>query len=806
MSRPRILVVGAGFAGYRTARTLSRLTRHRADITVLNPTDYFLYLPLLPQVAAGILEPRRVTVSLTGTLPHVRLVLGEAERIDLDGRTVRYSGPEGEDGTLGYDRLVLAAGSVNKLLPVPGVAEHAHGFRGLPEALYLRDHVTRQMELAAGADDARACAARCTFVVVGAGYTGTEVAAHGQLFTEEQVRARPLRAGVRPRWMLLDIAPRVLPELDERLSRTADRVLRRRGVEVRMGTSVREATHEGVLLTDGEFVRTRTLVWCVGVRPDPLVESLGLPLERGRLLVDAHLQVPGRPELFACGDVAAVPDLYKPGSYTPMTAQHAWRQGSVAARNVAASLGIGGRRAYRHRDLGFVVDLGGVRAAANPLGVPLSGPAAGAVTRGYHLAAMPGNRVRVAADWLLDAVLPRQSVQLGLVRSWSVPLDTASPELARVPGGPKSLGTTQTEDGGPEGRAAARAEDGGPEGRAAARAEDGGPEGRAAAQAEDGGPEARAAAQAEDGGPEARAAAQAEDGPGETGTGGRPSGAGTTGGEAQLRPGEAGPGSSRPGGEPVRVRPSGESAQAGQSGTPAQAGQSGTPAQAGQSGEPAQVRPGGEPGEGQPGGEPAKGQPGGEPAKGQPGGEPAKGQPGGEPAKGQPGGEPAKGRPSDGSAASHAGGEATASQPGHGSRRKEPGGGAGEKESGENQSGAGDSGGREHGGKEPGGKEPGGKEPDGTAGRSRPGSRGRPAPAKKQRGGKSAKSQAGRGPGKARPGGASAEPQPGGDAPSPGPPTGTPALKPSVEQPSPGPEVAPGPVERGDESSAEGDS
>ncbi|MET8391302.1 FAD-dependent oxidoreductase [Streptomyces anthocyanicus] len=440
MSRPRIVIVGAGFAGYRTARTLSRLTRHQADITLLNPTDYFLYLPLLPQVAAGILEPRRVSVSLSGTLPHVRLVLGEADGIDLDGRTVHYTGPEGGEGTLAYDRLVLAAGSVNKLLPIPGVAEHAHGFRGLPEALYLRDHVTRQVELAAAADDRAECAARCTFVVVGAGYTGTEVAAHGAMYTDAQVRRHPMRTGMRPRWMLLDVAPRVMPEMDERLSRTAERVLRQRGVDVRMGTSVKEATHDGVVLTDGSTVDTRTLVWCVGVRPDPLVESLGLPMERGRLLVDPHLQVPGRPELFACGDVAAVPDLNQPGQYTPMTAQHAWRHGKVCAHNVVASLGRGQRRAYRHRDMGFVVDLGGAKAAANPLGLPMSGPAAGAVTRGYHLAAMPGNRVRVAADWLLDAVLPRQAVQLGLVRSWSVPLESSSPEVARVPGRPEQSG------------------------------------------------------------------------------------------------------------------------------------------------------------------------------------------------------------------------------------------------------------------------------------------------------------------------------------------------------------------------------
>ncbi|MFF1418988.1 NAD(P)/FAD-dependent oxidoreductase [Streptomyces sp. NPDC058280] len=437
MSRERIVIVGAGFAGYQAARTLSRRVRDAAEIVLLNPTDYFLYLPLLPQVAAGILEPRRVTVSLPGTLPRVRLVLGEAHHVDLESRRVSYTGPEGERGELTYDRLVLAVGSVNKLLPIPGVAEYAHGFRGLPEALYLRDHVTRQIELAATADDPRECAARSTFVVVGAGYTGTEVAAQGKLFTDALVRKqRAWKQGRRPRWLLLDIAPRVLPELDRRLSHTADRVLRARGVEVRTGTSVKEAGRTGITLDDGEFVETHSLVWCVGVRPDPLVSEVGLPVERGRLLVDPQLNVPGHPEVFACGDAAAVPDLTRPGQFTPMTAQHAGRQGKVAGRNVAASLGYGERETYKHNDLGFVVDLGGVKAAANPLGVPLSGPLAGAVTRGYHLAAMPGNRVRVAADWMLDAILPRQAVQLGLVRSWTVPLESSSPELARVPGAP----------------------------------------------------------------------------------------------------------------------------------------------------------------------------------------------------------------------------------------------------------------------------------------------------------------------------------------------------------------------------------
>jgi NADH dehydrogenase len=434
--RPRVVIIGGGFAGHSAARSLAKRIGDTAEIVLINPTDYFLYLPLLPEVAGGVLDPRRITVPLAATLPGVHVVLGEVDAVDLDNRRVGWTDPEGGRGKLGYDRLVLAAGSVNKLLPIPGVAEHAHGFRGIPEALYLRDHITRQIELAASAEDPREREARCTFVVVGAGYTGTEVAAQGPLLTDTLVRQHAALRDQPVRWLLLDLAERVLPELDPRLSSTADQVLRERGVEVRTGQSVQEATHEHVSLTTGEEVPTRTLVWCVGVRPDPLVEAFGLPMNKGRLVVDAQLAVPEHSDVFACGDAAAVPDLTRPGEVTAMTAQHAVRQGRLAARNVAASLGHGSPRRYRHHDLGFVVELGGHDAAANPLHVPLGGLPAKAVTRGYHLLSMPTNRARTVADWLLDVVLPRQTVQLGLVRGPNVPLETASPELEHAPAGP----------------------------------------------------------------------------------------------------------------------------------------------------------------------------------------------------------------------------------------------------------------------------------------------------------------------------------------------------------------------------------
>ncbi len=419
---PRIVVVGAGFAGHAAARGLLRRLGEAAEIVVVDARDHFLYLPLLPEVTTGVVEPRHVAVSLARSLPGARLVLGAVDRVDVAGRRISWTDPDDGRGEITYDRLVLTVGSVNRLLPIPGVATYAHGYRSIAEALYLRDHLVRQVELAAAATEPAERAARCTFVVVGAGYTGTEVAAQGARFTAQLAKAHPALRDQPMRWLLLDTASRVLPELDPRLSRAADRVLRARGVEVRTGESVADARADAVRLTGGDEVPMRTLVWCVGVRPDPLVDDLGLPTDHGRLVVDPYLEVPGHPELLAAGDAAAVPDLTRPGTITAMTAQHATRQGALAARNVAAALGRGRRRRYRHHDLGFVVELGGLDAAANPLGVPLSGLPAAAVTKGYHLFAMPGNRARVATDWLLDVVLPTQAVQFGLVRGKQVPL------------------------------------------------------------------------------------------------------------------------------------------------------------------------------------------------------------------------------------------------------------------------------------------------------------------------------------------------------------------------------------------------
>ena len=423
----RVVIVGAGFAGFNAARELSRLVGATTEIVVINSTDYFLYLPLMPQVAGGLVESEHIRASLPRRLRKMRFVLGTVHHVDPRQKVVSWAGPEGASGQVGYDRLILTAGSVNKLLPIPGIADYAHGFRSIAEALYLHDHIITQLELAAVAADPEERRARCTFVVVGAGYTGTEVTAQGQLLTTRLARTMPGLAGQQIRWMLLDTAPRLLTELDERLSKTADRVLRRRGVEVRTGESVAEADAGYVQLSTDEKVPTRSLIWCVGVRADPLVEGLDLDTSRGRLVVDEFMSVPGAPDIYACGDCAAVPDLTRPGQVCGMTAQHAQRQGKQVARNVAASLGTGTAKEYKHHDLGFLVDLGGLAAAANPLNIPLSGPAANAVTRAYHLFAMSGNQLRVLADWALNAVTPPEATSLEVISSESVPLDVDEP-------------------------------------------------------------------------------------------------------------------------------------------------------------------------------------------------------------------------------------------------------------------------------------------------------------------------------------------------------------------------------------------
>ena len=412
------MIVGSGFTGFTCARRVARiLGRQHApvDITIVSPVDYMLYTPLLPDVAGGLVDVRFVTVPLANTLTGVKAVRGRVDAVDFAQQTLTYYDPEERSHSLSWDRLVLTPGSVTRLFDVPGLATHARGLKTTAEALYLRDHFVEQLELANIEDDPKVAAARRTVVVVGASYSGTELVVQLRALADAAAKQMSFNA-TDVKFLLLDTAEQVMPEVGPKLGDAAMKLLRRRGIDVRLGTTLKEAHADHVVLSDDSRIDTHTLAWVTGVTGAPLIENLGLPTEKGRLKVQPDLQVPGHPHVFAAGDAAAVPDLTQPGKITPPTAQHATRQGKVLARNVAASLGYGTSKQYKHRNLGLVVDLGPRYAVANPLNIQLSGLPAKFVTRCYHLYAIPRpvNRWAVSLAYLTDILFDRSVVSIGL--------------------------------------------------------------------------------------------------------------------------------------------------------------------------------------------------------------------------------------------------------------------------------------------------------------------------------------------------------------------------------------------------------
>lgn len=411
-------MVGAGFAGVACVRRLERrLSPGEADITLVTPQSYQLYLPLLPQVASGVLTPQSVAISLRRSKKYrTRIIPGGAVGVDLQAKVcvVRTLTDHVVDEP--YDYLVLAPGSVTRTFDIPGLLDHAFGMKTLAEAAYIRDHVITQLDLADASEDPAERASRLQFVVVGGGYAGTETAACLQRLTHAAVKRYPRLNPALIKWHLIDIAPKLMPELGDKLGRSAQEVLGRRGIEISLGVSIAKAGPEEVTFTDGRVVPTRTLIWTAGVVASPLIATLGAETVRGRLAVTAEMCLPGHDGVFALGDSAAVPDLAKgDGAVCPPTAQHATRQGRRVAENVIATLRGQPLRPYEHRDLGLVVDLGGADAVSKPLGVELRGVPAQAVARGYHLGALRTNvaKTRVATNWLLNAVAGDDFVRTG---------------------------------------------------------------------------------------------------------------------------------------------------------------------------------------------------------------------------------------------------------------------------------------------------------------------------------------------------------------------------------------------------------
>jgi NADH dehydrogenase len=413
-----VVIAGGGFGGLYAARRLERrLPRHSARILLVTDVNFLLYTPLLPGAAAGSLEPRHVVVPLREELEWTDIRMGRVTGADPTLSELRLRTLDGREEAIRYDQLVVALGSVSRILPVPGLAEHALGFKGLAEAIALRNRALWSLEVAESLSDPEERREYLSFLFVGAGYAGVEGIAELQDYVADVIDRYPRCRLEGTRWILVEAEDRIMQEIPAGLADFATRELRGRGMEIRTGTRLDALDERSATLSTGERIPTRTVCWTTGVRPPAVVRELGLPLDgHGRIETDATLRVRGWDNVWALGDTAAVPDPAKGGAApSPPTAQHAIRQGRVAADNVAAALSGRSPRRFRYRTLGVFVDMGQHKAVATVLGVHLRGFPAWFAARTYHLLMMPGlaRRLRLAADWTVGLFFGRASAELG---------------------------------------------------------------------------------------------------------------------------------------------------------------------------------------------------------------------------------------------------------------------------------------------------------------------------------------------------------------------------------------------------------
>ena len=402
-----MLILGGGFAGAYVARLVGR-----AGATIVSPENFMLYTPILPEAASGTLEPRHVVVPIRVMCPHAELLLARATALDESEQLVTA---ESELGThrIRYKQLVVALGAVSRTLPVPGLAEHGLGFKSLADAIYLRNHVLRQLEDAAAAREPEERAAHLTFVFVGAGYAGVEALAELSDLVGDALRHYQGLRTAPQRWVLVDAAPKILPEIPARLGEYAARELAGRGFDIRVSTTLASLDAHAATLSDGTRLPTRTLVWTAGVRANPRLSQLGLPLDdRGRVLVDETLRVEGRQNVWALGDGARVPNAATPEHPDPPTCQHALRQARRLAKNLRGDV-----RPYRYRMLGQVATLGRYKGIADVLGLRLRGFLGWFVCRTYHLYQLPllSRKLRVVVDWTVALFFRRDIAELSML-------------------------------------------------------------------------------------------------------------------------------------------------------------------------------------------------------------------------------------------------------------------------------------------------------------------------------------------------------------------------------------------------------
>jgi len=418
--RPRIVILGGGFAGAYCARELEGLLGpDEAEVVLLDRNNYFVFYPLLVEAGTGSLEPRHAVVSLRSFVTSTRFLRAEIVAVDTRAREVTYRlANDGQPQQLTCDHLVLALGSVTNLPPIPGLAEHGFEIKSMADAVALRDRAINQLELAdaeTNGEDRRSSLVH--FVVVGGSFTGVEVAGELEVFLRRAAKQFPSLVPSDCRVTLLEREQRILPALGESLSAFAMHKLRQRGIAIRLGEMVERVERDRVVLHGGGELDASTVIWCAGVAPNPLVRDLDAPTdERGYIVCEADMSVQDLDQVWAIGDSAVNrgPD----GRAYPATAQHALQQGRQLARNIVRRLHNEPTRGCVIRDKGAIVALGCRTGVAEVFGIRISGFMAWFLFRTVYLLKMPGvgRRLRVALEWTIDLVFPKDPVQLGLTR------------------------------------------------------------------------------------------------------------------------------------------------------------------------------------------------------------------------------------------------------------------------------------------------------------------------------------------------------------------------------------------------------
>jgi NADH dehydrogenase len=437
-----ILIAGGGFGGFYAARRLERIaTGCDTRVTLVSEANFMLYTPLLPGVVGATLDPRHVVVALRSQLRRTELVIGSVTSADPGACTLALRGVDGQELEIGYDHLLVALGSISRTLPIPGLAEHAIGLKSLSDATALRNRVLTCFDIAESLDDPVRRDEYLGFVFVGGGYAGLEGLAELQDFAAQAIELYPRCRAQGMRWALVEARERIMTEVTPSLSAFAARELVSRGIEISTNTMLESVDARGATLSSGERIAARSVVWTAGVRPSPVVGSLGLPLEDGgRITTGGDMRVAGRPDVWAIGDCAAVPDPARPGAACPPTAQHAIRQGRLVASNILASLEHRPTRAFRYRTAGVVAELGHNKAVAITLGVRWRGLPAWLIARTYHLWLMPGlgRKLRLLVDWNVALLFGRDVSSPGRLGS-ATPLQppvsdepTPAPRLFRL--------------------------------------------------------------------------------------------------------------------------------------------------------------------------------------------------------------------------------------------------------------------------------------------------------------------------------------------------------------------------------------